>query len=199
MSPAELESLTIPALLAATVARQGDQPALGTISQGTLVWRSWNDLAALAAQAAEALAARGVQPGDRVAQLSPNCEGWIVADLAIQQLGAVHVPLHAALAPQQAAEQVTHAGARLLLVDRDETADRLRAAFTGELEIATHAELFNPPPSKGGARGGILAVNISLHLRIIPHLGDARAGKRLHHRRQPTDSLLLFAAKHLWR
>ena len=90
MSPAELESLTIPALLAATVARQGDQPALGTIRKGTLVWRCWNDLAALVARVAEALVASGVQPGDRVAQLSPNCEGWIVADLSIQQLGAVH-------------------------------------------------------------------------------------------------------------
>jgi len=156
MSPAELESLTIPALLAATVARQGDQPALGTISQGTLVWRSWNDLAALAAQAAEALAARGVQPGDRVAQLSPNCEGWIVADLAIQQLGAVHVPLHAALAPQQAAEQVAHAGARLLLVDRNETADRLRAAVDQQVTIITHGELLSHPTSQGvaGGRGG---------------------------------------------
>lgn len=150
MSPAELESLTIPALLAATAARQGDQPALGTISQGTLVWRSWNDLAALAAQAAEALAARGVQPGDRVAQLSPNCEGWIVADLAIQQLGAVHVPLHAALAPQQAAEQVAHAGARLLLVDCNETADRLRGAVDQQVTISTHGELLSHPTAQGG-------------------------------------------------
>ena len=145
MSPAELESLTIPALLAATVARQGDQPALGVIAQGTLVWRSWNDLAALTAQAAEVLAARGVQPGDRVAQLSPNCEGWIVVDLAIQQLGAVHVPLHAALAPQQAAEQVAHAGARLLLVDRNETADRLRAAVDQQVTIIAHGELLSHP------------------------------------------------------
>jgi len=149
MSPAELESLTIPALLAATVARQGDQPALGTISQGTLVWRSWNELGALVAQAAEALAARGVQPGDRVAQLSPNCEGWIVADLAIQQLRAVHVPLHAALARPQAAEQIVHAGARLLLVDREETADRLRAAVGQQATILTHAELSCLPPLKG--------------------------------------------------
>ncbi|MBA4106310.1 MAG: hypothetical protein C0485_11175 [Pirellula sp.] len=155
MSPAELESLTIPALLATTVARQGDRPALGVITQGTLVWRSWNELGGQVAKAAEALIARGVKPGDRVAQLSPNCEDWIIADLAIQQIGAVHVPLHAALAPKQAAEQIGHAGARLLLVDCEETATRLRESVTGELEIATHTDLFNPPPSQGGARGGI--------------------------------------------
>lgn len=155
MSPAELESLTIPTLLAATVARQRDQPALGTISQGTLVWRSWNELGALVAQAAEALAARGVQPGDRVAQLSPNCEGWIVADLAVQQLGAVHVPLHAALAPLQAAEQTAHAGAHLLLVDREETADRLRAAVGHQVAIIAHGELLSHPTSQVGTGGRV--------------------------------------------
>ncbi len=147
--------MTIPALLAATVARRGDAPALGVIAGGTLVWRSWSELGAQIARAAEGLAARGVAPGDRVAQLSPNCEGWIVADLAIQQLGAVHVPLHAALAPAQAAEQVRHAGARLLLVDLEESANRLRAAVDRPVEIVTHKELHCSPPSKGGARGGI--------------------------------------------
>jgi long-chain acyl-CoA synthetase len=163
MSPAELESLTIPALLAATVARQGDQPALGVIAQGTLVWRSWNDLGAQVAYAAETLAARGVKLGDRVAQFSPNCAGWIVADLAIQQLGAVHVPLHAALAPKQAAEQISHAGTRLLLVDSAESAARLRSALGEPVEIITHSELpaTSPPPSKGGARGGILDASIA--------------------------------------
>jgi long-chain acyl-CoA synthetase len=173
MSPAELESLTIPALLAATVARQGDQLALGVIAQGMLIWRSWSELGAQVAQAVEGLAARGVKPGDRVAQLSPNCAEWIVADLAIQQLGAVHVPLHAALAPQQVAEQVAHAGARLLLVDRVETADRLRAAVDKQVEILRQAEFLNPPPSKGGARGGIPTVSICL--KSAPSTPDSLA------------------------
>ena len=166
MSPAELENLTIPALLAATVARQGDQPALGVIAGGTLVWRSWSELGAQAAHAAETLTAYGVKPGDRVAQLSPNCAGWIIADLAIQQLGAIHVPLHAALAASQAAEQIAHAGALLLVVDHEETANRLRERVTGELKIATHAELFNLPASQGGSsreaiKGGIPAASIA--------------------------------------
>jgi long-chain acyl-CoA synthetase len=162
MSPAELETLTIPALLAATVARQGDQPALGVITQGMLVWRSWSELGAQVAQTAEALNARGVAPGDRVAQLSPNCEGWIIADLAIQQIGAIHVPLHAALASAQAAAQISHASARLLLVDNAEAAARLRSAVSEEVEIATHVELLlDPPPSKGGARGGIPEASIT--------------------------------------
>ena len=157
MSPAETESLTIPALLAATVARRGDAPALGVIAGGTLVWRSWSELGAQIARAAEGLAARGVASGDRVAQLSPNGEGWIVADLAIQQLGAVHVPLHAALAPAQAAEQVRHAGARLLLVDNAATAARVRTAMGERAEIVTHAELLDTPPLKGSEQPSTVA------------------------------------------
>lgn len=168
MSPAELESMTIPALLAATVARRGDAPALGVIAGGTLVWRSWSELGAQIARAAEGLAARGVAPGDRVAQLSPNGEGWIVADLAIQHLGAVHVPLHAALAPAQAAEQVRHAGARLLLVDNAATTARVRTAVGGQAEIINYAELCDPPPLKGGGRGGIPDVSITANASPVP-------------------------------
>ncbi|WP_428308340.1 AMP-dependent synthetase/ligase [Lacipirellula sp.] len=151
MTPAELDSLTIPALLTATVARQGDRPALGVICQGTLAWRTWRELGASIDRAAADLIERGIEAGDRVAQLSPNCEGWIVADLAIQQIGAVHVPLHAALSAGQAAEQIAHAGAKLLLVDSLATENRLRGSLPSQVQVV----VFDPPPFKGGARGGI--------------------------------------------
>jgi long-chain acyl-CoA synthetase len=155
MSPAELDSLTIPALLAATVAQQGDRPALGVICQGLLAWRTWRELGASVDRAAADLIERGIKAGDRVAQLSPNCEGWIVADLAIQQIGAVHVPLHAALSAKQAAEQIAHAGAKLLLVDALATENKLRGALRGQVKVIVHDDCINPPPLKGGARGGI--------------------------------------------
>ena len=154
MSPAEIDSLTIPALFADTVRRQAERPALGVIEQGNLSWRSWGELGARVDRCAAALFDLGIAPRDRVAQLGPNSESWIVADLAIQQAGAVHLPLHAALAPQQVAEQLAHAGARLLLVDSAATAERVRGALGPEIKVATRAA-FNPPPSKGGARGRI--------------------------------------------
>jgi long-chain acyl-CoA synthetase len=152
MSPEEIERTTIPALVAATVAAWGDKPALGVITRGALVWRSWGELGASVGQAAALLAAEGVGPGDRVAQLSPNAEGWIVADLAILQLGAVHVPLHAALAPPQAAEQIASSGAQLLLVDRRESADPLRSLLGDRVAVLTHAELLGAAPPTGKSR-----------------------------------------------
>jgi long-subunit acyl-CoA synthetase (AMP-forming) len=152
MSPAELESLTIPALLAATAARQGDQQALGSIRDGNLTWLSWNDFSAEVDHWRARLNALGVQPGERVAQLSPNDIGWIFADLAIQTLGAVHVPLHAALAAGQVAQQVTHAGATLLIVDTPETRERVSRHLPATVAVSTFEEFYKAQesePNKG--------------------------------------------------
>ncbi len=106
----------IPELLAATVARVGDQPALGLIHDGHLVWLSWNEIDANVRQFAQRLQQVGIRPGDRVAQYAPNSAAWIVTDLAILSLGAVHVPLHASLAKPQAEELLRLADAKLLVV-----------------------------------------------------------------------------------
>jgi len=135
------ENLTIPSLLAATVAARPDEPALGIIEGGRLAWQTWRQLAEKAHAWATVLAARGIEPGDRIAQLSPNCEGWIVADLAIQIAGAVHVPLHVSLSTAQVAQQVSHCGAKLLLVNTKDLADRVRSAVGAAAQVVLHAEL----------------------------------------------------------
>jgi fatty-acyl-CoA synthase len=43
---------------------------------------------------ANALVARGVEPGDRVALMMSNCLGYVVADLALLKAGAVKLPLN---------------------------------------------------------------------------------------------------------
>jgi fatty-acyl-CoA synthase len=43
---------------------------------------------------ANALVARGVEPGDRVALMMSNCLGYVVADLALLKTGAVKLPLN---------------------------------------------------------------------------------------------------------
>lgn len=58
----------------------------------TLTYRDlWERVRAVAAM----LVRRGVQPGDRVAILSPNLPEWTIADLGILTAGAVVVPLYA--------------------------------------------------------------------------------------------------------
>ncbi len=67
----------------------------------------------------------GISAGDPVAQWSENSYEWILADLAIQALHAIHVPIHASLSPSQAAAQVAHCGAKFGLVDDSAKVDAL--------------------------------------------------------------------------
>ena len=141
MTTAGPENLTIPALFATTVANRPDEPALGIIEHGQLRWRTWRQLSDETDAWAAELAALGVRPGDRVAQLSPNCEGWIIADLAMQSIGAVHVPLHTSLAPSQIAEQIAHCGAKLLVASSPEFAEPIRPVLGRDCAIVLHREI----------------------------------------------------------
>ncbi len=140
MPPAEIEPDTIPSLFAATVRRRTNHPSLGVINGGKLTWRTWAELAEKVAAAAAQLSARGIAHGDRVAQLSPNCEGWIIADLAIQSLGAVHVPLHVSLGADQIVQQLTHSGAKLAIIP-----DNSETRVPPQFQVATHEELTTAP------------------------------------------------------
>jgi long-chain acyl-CoA synthetase len=130
------EILTIPGLFEATVARAGDKPAIGIIGDGHFAWQSWQGMADDVQRIMAGLKNLGVKHGDRIVQYAPNSYEWILTDLAILSLGAVHVPLHASLPTAQAAEQLAMADAKLLVV----------AEATGKLssviKTVTHAELF---------------------------------------------------------
>ncbi len=128
--------VTIPDLLRHSASRCGDQPAIATISEGHLRWHTWQELATDIQSMADGLAKSGVGQGERVAQYAPNSYEWILADLAILSLGAVHVPLHASLIPRQALELFERADARLLIVDEPE---QLENGLSGR--ITTHGAL----------------------------------------------------------
>jgi acyl-CoA synthetase (AMP-forming)/AMP-acid ligase II len=54
-------------------------------------------------QAANAMIAMGIQPGDRVVVWAPNSSRWIVAALATQAVGAAFVPINTRYKPAEAA------------------------------------------------------------------------------------------------
>jgi long-chain acyl-CoA synthetase len=111
---------TVPELLQATVTRVGDQPALGTIRDGKLSWRTWAEVNADVQRVAGSLRRAGVGVDDRVVQFASNCYGWILTDLAVLWLGAVHVPLHRTLSTQQASELLQRTDAALLVTSDSE-------------------------------------------------------------------------------
>jgi HIP---CoA ligase len=65
-------------------------------------------------EAARALIAVGIMPGDRIAIWAPNGFEWIVAGLAVHAVGAVLVPVNTRMRGPEAAYILEKSGARLL-------------------------------------------------------------------------------------
>jgi long-chain acyl-CoA synthetase len=122
---------TIVEILCRRIEADGPRPALAVKRGGQYQWLTWNDLAAEIARGVAALVHLGVGRGDRVAQVSENRHEWIIADLAIQMAGAVHVPIHAPLTGSQIAWQIRHSKAKVALLSGPQQAAKL-AALGGE-------------------------------------------------------------------
>lgn len=118
---------TIIEILCRRIETDGPQPALAVKRGGQYQWLKWNDLAADIAGAVSALVHLGVQPGDRVVQVSENRYEWILADLAIQMAGTIHVPIHAPLTGVQIGWQIRHSGAKVVLLSGPQQAAKLAA------------------------------------------------------------------------
>ncbi len=131
---------TMPAILARAVARRGNQPALGFIRGGEIHWRTWNEIAADAAQVATLLRTAGLAPGDRVAQVSENRYEWILSDLAIHFARGVHVPMHVSLAGEQIADQIDDCAARFLFVSSAELLAKFRHRVGPEVHVFLHGD-----------------------------------------------------------
>jgi acyl-CoA synthetase (AMP-forming)/AMP-acid ligase II len=108
-----LDARTIPDLVRAGAAHHRLREA---VVDGD-VRLTYADLGAQVTRCAEALAARGIAKGDRVALWAPNGWRWIVAALGIVSAGGVLVPLNTRFKGPEAAYILARSGARLLLVD----------------------------------------------------------------------------------
>jgi acyl-CoA synthetase (AMP-forming)/AMP-acid ligase II len=101
---------TIPGLVARAAERYADIEALVDEE----VRLSFAGLAAAAQQAARALVASGIEPGDRVAIWAPNCREWVIAALGISGAGGVLVPLNTRFKGAEARYVLDRADVRML-------------------------------------------------------------------------------------
>src|SRR4051812_7042969 len=123
--------------LARTVAERENERALGFIRDGELHWRTWREVWKAAGALAAELRASNVAAGDRVTQVSENRYEWVITDLALHLIGAVHVPIHMTLSGQQIAEQIEDCGAKVVFISNRE----LLAKFVGGLSDAAAIRL----------------------------------------------------------
>jgi acyl-CoA synthetase (AMP-forming)/AMP-acid ligase II len=105
---------SIPAMLRATAERLPDTDAVVTDERRV----TYAELRNMVDDAARALIATGVEPGDRVAIWAPNSLEWIVAALSITCAQAVVVPVNTRFKGAEAAYVLTRSHARLLFTVR---------------------------------------------------------------------------------
>ncbi|MEX1039417.1 MAG: AMP-dependent synthetase/ligase [Pirellulaceae bacterium] len=100
---------------------------------------TWGQLGRDVLAYAEALRERGIGPASRVPQLAANQREWIVTDLALQLLGAWHVPLHVTLTSGLLAEVLSHADPHLAIATDLPQAARIKEAAPN-LEVVVQRE-----------------------------------------------------------
>jgi acyl-coenzyme A synthetase/AMP-(fatty) acid ligase len=130
-------------LLDARLGRFGDNPAV-RFPGGA--W-SYAELAGAVGSLAAGFAADGVARGRRVALTLPDSPLWIAAFLALTRLGAVVVPVSAAVPAPRATDAIGRAGATFVITDDDELMPELPRFDTAMLEHLAEAGLPDPGPA----------------------------------------------------
>jgi len=127
-----VQSTTLVKLFLDCVDRGGDRTALILPAAGDAqpAMMSWNDLALEVRRLAAGLRRTGVEPGDRIAQISENRYEWVLADLATHFVRGVHVALHASLSGRQIAWQIADCGARIVVLSTAAQVAKLSAIAT---------------------------------------------------------------------
>jgi fatty-acyl-CoA synthase len=81
------------------------------------VRQTYAELDATVNRTANALTARGVRQGDRIALFSHNSHGFVVASLALAKLGAIMVPINFMFGPDEVGYILEHSGASGVIVE----------------------------------------------------------------------------------
>ena len=125
-------------------ARYAGRPAIGYKKDGAFTTLTYDHLYERVLMAGRGLRKAGVGAGDRVAILAENRAGWVIADLAIQSVRGVTVPIYATNTAEQAAYVLNHAAVRIVFVSNRVQYRKLlqvRAQLPG-VELAVSFERF---------------------------------------------------------
>ena len=123
-------------------------------------WTTAVELERLASRLASGLAAMGLEEGDRVAFLLPNCLETVVCYLACFRMRLVAVPLDYQYHPLQVGYALGHSGAAILIVDHErvsglEEVGALGAVPQGGRPLPrSHLQRRPQIPRAGHAHGG---------------------------------------------
>jgi long-chain acyl-CoA synthetase len=112
----EVAFKSIPDMLRTNAAKFQGRLALKYRKQGRYVTLSYAEYYERALMVARGLKKLNVKTGDRVAILSENRAGWVIADMGILCAGAITVPIYPTNTPEQIEYMLNHSGARIVFV-----------------------------------------------------------------------------------
>ncbi|HBG08024.1 MAG: AMP-dependent synthetase [Geobacteraceae bacterium GWC2_58_44] len=107
---------SVPDMLREHASRFEAKPAVRFRKQGSWVTLSYSQFYDRALMVARGLRKLQVRPGDKVAILSENRAGWIIADMGIQCAAAVTVPIYPSNTPEQIEYALNHSDAKLVFI-----------------------------------------------------------------------------------
>ncbi len=162
-------------------ARLGDAPMLSRKIGGAWVVISWAQAAATVASLADALAAIGIAPGDRVMLVSENRPEWCLADLAIMAAGAVTVPAYITNTEADHLHILSDSGARAAIVSSQKLAATLLPAIAGApacTAVIGIDKLRTGVASVGAVRLHDWATLIAAHAADVPGVAARQIAQR---------------------
>ena len=112
-----MSARTILEMFEERVASSGDAVALRVRREGRWESWTWNEWFDAVDRYARGLVGMGVERGDRVAVIARNRPEWVVADLAIMQIGAVSVPIVPGCLSKHCSWTLQHAQVRWAIVE----------------------------------------------------------------------------------
>ena len=147
------------------------RPGAAALRFGGQQW-CYGELDALAARAANLLAARGVLPGDRVALHLPNCPAFVIAYLGSLRLGAIPVSVAPSWLPETVAAAMTETSPRVVV-----TTCELHQRFAGVSSAPELPTLFTADASGGATSSPESSWEIALgRARDVAPIWRARPG-----------------------
>jgi len=160
---AVLSEQSIPALLADTVARFGERPAVLFREQGVR-W-TWREFAAVVDELAAGLLALGLERGDRLGIWSPNRAEWLVTQFATARIGVILVNINPAYRLSELEYALNVSGCRALV-----TAERLKSSMYLQMLQTLAPELAHSEP------GALKSAKLPALQWVIRMGGDATPG-----------------------
>src|SRR3990167_4376258 len=100
----------------------------------------------------------GVKKGDRIAVISNNRIEWHLTDLAIQQIGAVNVPVYSNINPEDYNYILNDCGAKLVFLSDEEILNKIKQIKD---QVPSLEKIYTFNPIQGEAHYSVLLTSAS--------------------------------------